>query len=329
MNFDKVYKHIQKRCKYIKIFDSLRKEKFYHVVIQKSALETFPTNVEYIRISPLWNNEHIHLIVQWHGHKPLKNNVGIRSERILLISKANFIFNHCFNCDNDEHNFFCNFACTISSLKNICITSILKNVNYLHNLEKLNLPESLLKDIFEQSKYHCHLPEIDNQRRIKKKILESFIQQDIAFDKKFVAWLQTANNSAISNICINSHIFIVYYYFKTDEKHNICLKCMKFESKNGNYKREYYFSESYFKGFLIQHFSNWCRTCQQVPLFQVLTYDQLYNLYSIESFYEFDDIVGNKSYKEKEPIIKTDYFENNIKLKSQYFKLPRSLLSCY
>lgn len=207
----------------------------------------------------------------------------------------------------------------------MCIASIIKNLSYLHDMEKLNLPKTLLRDIFWQSKTHFHLPEFDGIRRTAdERMFHFFIQQDTIFHKKFIIWFQTKESIFNRLACELSHFYVVYYYFTTVEQYNVrmCLKCMKFQYEKGYYERKYWLLSRYLIPDFIMHPSNWCHACQQVPLFQVLTYNQFDYLYAYD-IYENDWY--NRSVLEIiDPLIKTDYFEKGFKVKSQYVLSKKS-----
>lgn len=309
----------------INVSDIMDNVIFDHVVIHKSAFEIFSAlNVIYFDISPLWNNEHVHLIVESFEREPLKNNAKIQTQQIKSQSNLNYIQDHFMYCREKEHNFFCNFTFTLPSLKNRCITSILKKLDYLHDMEKLNLPKTLLKDIFQQSKSHYQLQGIDGQScTVKRTFLEFLNQQDIVFPKKFVVWFQTKDNLTpdIPFMSDLSRFFVVYYYFRSDTQYSIklCLKCMKFENENGSYQRNYWLLKQQFNADFTQQPMNWCHACQQVPLFQVLTDNQFDNLYTYD-IYENDWYKNNNTALEL--LIKTDYFDEVVKLliKTDYFE---------
>lgn len=351
MSFDRGYEHLSRRCIGLPMFfshhgDHLNFFNYYHVVIHKSQLETFGTNTGCISISKLWNNEHVHLIA--YSERLLKNRAGIRLEEIefsnrlpyelsksKLKSKLYYIAEHFIFCQEEQHDFFCkvtfnvflldniyNDTFIVSSLKNECIAFILKNLNYLHDMEKLKLPKSLLRDIFRISKSHFRLPEFDGQNRVERviakdiKVFETFTKHDIVFNKKFVGYFQNMDSDSI---CIElENLHIVFAYFKTvnDDKINMCLRCMRFENENGYFKRMFAVldccNSSNYK--FIKDPINWCRACQQVPLFQLLTFAQFNKLYTchlnIREWIKYFGVCNG------ETLIKIDYFEKGDKVKS-------------
>lgn len=320
-------KRIKKERKFTDISNILLNDDnvYYHVIIHKSALKTFDENLLYFAISPLFHNEHLHLIVQPHDQKPLKNNARIRSERIETESKLQFIFKRLFfKFRKREYDYFCGLKLTISSLKDMCITSIVENLNYLHNTEKLNFPKTLLEDIFQQSKSQfCYLPESDSQiSTADNAIFENFIQQDIVLHKKIVVWFQFGD---LTDDLFESYgPLVVYYHFKIarGDKITLCLKCMKFENKNGCYVRNYSILNSRFKFDFIKNPINWCRACQQVPLFQILTCIKFGDLYGYDLFKNqtyYNIMRGGITHPITNLFFKKDYFENSVKVKSKYF----------
>lgn len=323
MNFEEVYNDLKRKRRCLTAlfsnFDErfLKKFQFFHVVIHKSALLKFDRNLSNIKISQLWRNEHVHLIV--HSINGIRNSEGIRSQRIEL-SKLDYIDKHFISCSEKEHEFSCNVTFGISLLKNMCIESILKNLDYLHNMEKLKLPKHLLMDIFQKSKSDFHLPEFDGQspsvKTIGRTILERFTQQDMIFHKKFVVWFQ--NEICFKMSYCSLRTVIVFFYFTTADNDSVkmCLKCMKFEHGNGYYQRRYVLVQRHFISntkLFVQDLGNWCNVCRQVPLFQILTRTQYDNLYKYDIFENDTDYM---SYDKL--LIKTDYFENDEKIQSRY-----------
>lgn len=338
MNFEKVYNDIRKACDLPLFIEYELKCKitqltFYHVIIHhKSAFwKTFDKNFTYYGISPLCNCEHVHLIVLPKNGRILENNAEIQSEPITSSSKYHFIYKYIIYSKKAENNFFCNFTFIFPSLKYMCITSIIKNLNYLHDMETLKLPKILLKEIFQQSKSRFHLPEFHGQNyTVDKTTFELFNQQDKVYQKKFVAWFQATEFINSSFECESAHFFssfecelayffVVYYYFTIDKKTEIkmCLKCMKFENKNGCYQRKYFLLAQRRKPKFIRNPLNWCQACQQVPLFQMLTFFQYDNLYAY-NIYENDWYNRSGLDKKLEPLIKIENFENDVKIESQY-----------
>lgn len=297
---------------------------FHHVVIHKSALGMLESNLLKIKISQLWRNEHVHLIV--HSTKKLKNSAGIRSEWFDS-SKLDYFDTRYFQCSEKKHDFFCDATFSISPLKNTCIKIILRNLDCLHNMEKLELPKRFLIDIFQQSKSRFHLRESDPSTKKSLlqcyKIFGSHTERDIVFDKKFVVWFQdNGNYEFLRGIYVKySERLIVHYDFVTTANNSVklCLKCMKFESENGYYQRRYMLKEWRFPSSNVAFFQNpmnWCHACQQVPLFQLLTVSQFDDSYtfSISEYFEKYISFG----KVREPVIKTEYFEKGVKVKSHY-----------
>lgn len=292
---------------------------YYHVIICKSKLNTFLSNnyLSLKKTSKLWKNEHYHLIVQ--SEKLLQNTEGVQSEEILYFKNMNFK-SHFFEGSEKEHDFFCNSSFTVSSLKNMCIATILKNLNYLHDMEKLKLPKPLFKNIFQQSKSklrpikYNELVFMENHH--PRKIFDNFIQLDVIFHKKIVFWIKNF-------VFYNSRYeferpFIVLFDFITPDSDSVqmCLKCMKYENEEGNYQRRYRLWKLVwrFKDLLFnQNPRNWCRACQQVPLFQVL------NSTEYRKFYKYDIFETNYDWIDNKLLIKMDYFKNGEKIKSQYF----------
>lgn len=295
-------------------------EMFFHVIVHKSALEILDKNLPplkfYLRRN--WRNEHVHLIAT--SKEQFKNFAVIRSEQIER-SKLDYILNRYFFGSKEKHDFMCDVTVNISSLKNMCIKTILKNLNYLHNMQTLKLsdsflPKKLLKDIFQQSKTHFHLPDFKGQNYVIN--YKSFTKQDIVFCKKFVVWFQTTPFQNINflqyfNI---SQFFIVYYSFETADNDTVqmCLQCINFEKENEDFQRNYWplFAKENEK--FIQNPLNWCNVCQQVPLFQILTYEQFNYLYDVEFIQLLKySLIGI----EDQYLIKTDYFKKGNKVKSQ------------
>lgn len=289
----------------------------YHVTIHKSKLKLFFKNNLYLRrISKLWKDKHFHLIID--SGDPLQNTEGIQLEQTDF-SKYNTLEAHFFNSEK-EHNLYCTFPFSISSLQSMCIELILKNLNYLHNMEKLNLPKPVLQDIFQQSKSKFRAIEYESlnfTENQKAKIFENLARQDVIFHKQIVIWLQKTVIYNIYNYIEQADI--VFFEFVTLDSNSIqlCLKCMKYENKRGNYKRLYSLLKHrwiYRDLTFIQDPSNWCQACQQVALFQILNYDQYKNLYSycISENRRFTYSVMQTD----KTLIKTDYFEKGIKIKS-------------
>lgn len=292
-------------------------DNIYHVVIKTSALEKFNVNVTFFNV--FHKDKHVHLIVQPSDGKPLKNSAEIQVEQIKFEYKLHLIGLRLFFYRS--HDFFCNFDFTISLLKDMCIESLLKHVDYLHNLKKLNLPKKLFKEIFEKSILHFHLPEFDGRNlKLENEIFEYFVHQDVAFHKNFVFWFQIKK---IFDEQLND-FFVVYYLFEGGC--NLCLKCMKYRIKNGTYKRRYWLADNINKVAIIQNYKYWCIACQQVPLFQILTHSQFYNLYAYNinivntrNFYFNFLLFGKKNF-----LVKKDYFENGYYIKSEYVVSEKS-----
>lgn len=314
MNFEEVYNHLKKRCHGLNAlfsFDKklLKRMKFYHVVIHKLALVNFDINLFNIKVSKLWRNEHLHLIV--HSIDELENSEGIRSYRIDL-SDLHYIDDHFITCSEKEHDYFCSVSFGITSLKNMCIISVLKNLDYLHNMKRLKLPKCILKDIFQQSKFGFSLPEFSGQSRVTNwKMYEIFTKQDIVFHKKDVFLIQNEHSLELYRYIGRS--VIVFFDFNVTDNDSIkmCLECMKFENENGYYQRRYKLLQFYFHSYnemFVKDPINWCHVCRQVPLFQILTYDQFNSLYKYDMYEDNTD----------EPVIKIDYFEKGDKVKSLY-----------
>lgn len=290
----------------------------YHVVVHESVLIKVLTLVHIFIISKLWKNKHFHLIVYvnfskiWDFNKLLHNNDKIRSEKIDF-SIIRYVNDHFFNCSEKEHDSFCNFTLTISSLKHMCIESILKNLDYLHNMEKLKLPKPLLKDIFQQNKSIFNPKEYNDlifTASQTEKIFENLTQQDVIFPKDIVFWLQKKDNNVFQYYTRESLLVFFDFMSKSSVSVRMCLKCMKFENENGNYQRRYKLMRWVNICCFVQDPNNWCKACRQVPLFQILTYVQYRNLYKFDIY---DPIYMSKL----DPLIKTDYFENGEKVKNR------------
>lgn len=341
MNFDKVYFRLRKECMSNNLLFLYREYDWkminiYHIIIHKLALETFEkiwttgfdsSNLTYIAISPLQRDEHIHMLVEKRARKEFENGTRIRSERIISKLKFNDVLNKYFYC-RKEHDFFCNITFNCPTLQSICIKSILKNLNYLHSMEKLKLPKKIIKEIFLQSKQDLLLPESNSKwDTLNSTIFEFFAEQDIAFHKQFVAYFQTTWDIYGEF----SDFLIVFYDFRiaNNEIVKMCLKCMKFENGNNDFERKYGFFKSIFilkNTEFVQNPMNWCHTCKQVPLFQILTHAQFDDLYTFDIFENYNR--HSTFITIEEPLIKTDYFEKGVKVKSDYVTSKKIFGGC-
>ena len=254
-------------------------------------------------VSPLWQQEHTHLIV-W-NRKPFTNeNSNIRIELMKNENHGIFIRENLINSCEKRHDFLCSAIYNNSSLKDVGLKTILNNLSYLHDMKQLKLPNVLYNDLFQYSLSHFCLPEYIPEMYEHKNYepnYELFFQVDRIFDKETVVWLYTAHNL---NIPFG---FVLSFKFLTttkDEKFKMCIHCMKFKMGNRFYRRIYkirYREDYCYPHNFIQNLMNWCYACRQVPLFQLLSASEVkkqYNLKKIPNFQSF------------KMHVKTDYYKN-------------------
>lgn len=204
----------------------------------------------------------------------------------------------------------------------MCINLVLKNLDYLHDMEKLELPKKILKDIFQQSKCYLELPKSSAKYFLLYRTnCKLFHEQDFVFRKQFVVDFKTTYTQFIDAWFAKIDFFIVFYDFKTTDNKftKMCLKCMTFENEGKNFQRRYLLfkhKDTWKSCKFIQNAKSWCVVCKQVPLFQILTPAQFNDLYPIHVS-EYNAI---RYYNIKIPFIKTDYFEKGVKIKSEFEK---------
>lgn len=314
---------------------------FNHFVIHKSVFDqrmvSSLSSPCIIKVTELFRDEHVHLVVaHLKTREPFKNIPKIRSEQLEHSKKLIHISEHYFTKCSKKHDFFCDVTFDTLPLKYMCIKSILRNLDYLHDIETVKvlkplsmqtsemvkLPKYVLRDIFNQSKSRYHLPEFNEQSVAitYDEIFQLFTEQDIIWYKKLVVWFQ---NDLYFAECLKtyrkhnfSHLIIVVIDFITADDNivKMCLKCMNFESENGYYWRRYKLKFVYDDVFryavFMQDPINWCRACQQIPLFQLLTFSEFEYLYPcvLSDYYTYG----------KSKIIKMEYFEKGIKVKNNY-----------
>lgn len=284
----------------------------YHFVIHKSAFhENLLSRLSMKHFSNWFRDDHRHLTA--YSAKPIENNMWIRSEEIKDSKKAIRIYRHFVQ---EEHDFYCDVTFNVETLKYLCIKSFLRNLNYLHDMEKLKLPKCLVRDIFWQSKSRFRLSEFHNQNVMVNyiEIIPFFRKQDFIWPKNLVVWFQ--NDLSLNYDFENyiSRFIIVNFDFETGDNNcvKMCLKCMNFENENGYYQRRYTLKLNINVCKFILDPMNWCRACQQVPLFQLLSYSKFQCLYP----YKVIDYLHIRS--SSHPIIKRDYFDNGVKVDSKY-----------
>lgn len=288
---------------------------YYHFVIHESAFhQKLESRLSISDCSKWYGNEHVHIHLVARTDKPIKNNMWIRSEEMKDAKKPIEIYRHYFI--PGEHDFFCNVTFNVETLKYVCMKSFLRNLNYLHDMEKLKLPRRLVRDIFRQSKSRFRLFEFHSQDVTVNytDIIQFFTKQDVIWPKKLVVWFQ---NDVSFNYDFEEHVsrfVIVTFEFITADNNcvEMCLKCMNFENENGYYKRKYTLKLKIHISEFIMDPMHWCRACQQVPLFQLLSCSEFEYLYpySIIDYFCKDTCAY--------PVIKMDYFENGVKVKCKY-----------
>lgn len=314
---------------------------YNHFVIHKSVFDermvSSLSSPYVIAISDLFRDEHVHLVATLlKTRDPFKNIPRIRSEQLEDSKKIHHISEHYFTKCSEKHDFFCDVTFNTLPLKYMCMKSILRNLDYLHNIEMVKVPKPLsiqtsemiklpnyvLRDIFKQSKSRYHLPEFNEQSLpiTYDEIFQLFTEQDIIWYKKLVVWFQ---NDLHFVDCLKtyknhnfSHLIFVIIDFITADNNSVkmCLKCINFENENGYYQRRYtlriFVDDVHYFAVFMQDPINWCRACQQIPLFQLLTISQFEYLYPcfISDYYKYD----------KSEVIKMEYFEKGVKVKNNY-----------
>lgn len=289
----------------------LRHLNVYHIVIHKLAFENFLSslneNIIVFKCSEDLTRDHAHMLL-W-SNEQYKSSQNILSEPVQDYFHKDYILTHFIIAPPNKHDIVCNVTFNIDPLKSKCMKLILNNFRYSGHINKLYelLPKRIIGNIFQYSKFHYDFPKWDGKNFIRNVYL---CKIDYWYDKNFVVCYQNTPD------LYKDDFFIVHFYFLTgntsNDKINLCLRCMNFEAENGTYRRKYVVFYSIFLSDMeefVRGPENWCHACKQVPLFQTLTD------YDMREKYNFNVKIFKKlKFFEESKIVdlKTDYFVNGI-----------------
>ena len=266
----------------------------YHIILHKSEFHKFISqlneNIFILACSDFWKNEHVHLVVRY-SKKKFNFSVNFIIPPIRIKDKIYVYLNFIWSSE-EGHNLVCNASFNVLCLQTLSMNVILKNLNYLHNMEKLNLPTFLQKQLFERSQHYYALPDYSRQD-FKMKDL-SFPEDISIYKKDFVVWTQERK---YRNVQGND---LILYNFQSDGVfYDYCFKCMKFMMGKRKFcKNSFFFTSSIaVKKFYIKRIESWCHSCKQVPLFYI---HKNFNAHKYK-FYEN---------------VKIDFYENGIIVKT-------------
>ena len=262
----------------------------YHLTLHKSRFEEFvlelDQNVTVLEHSVLWKNDHIHLLiyikeksksllnfkilpVKDARYMPFENRRYIT--RYLPFENSRYIHNNFITGGKERHDLVCNVSFKVLSLQIISMNIILRNLRFLHDIFKLNLPSVFYKKLFKQSQQYFSIPSYSDitHYNLNNHI---FSENDTVFTKDFVSWIQRAT------LLIYRDIYYVHYQFISPDNtvYNLCLKCMNFEMGKDKFIKISQFrvihSFDTFDVFsLYRNPLNWCHVCHQTPLFYIPT----------------------------------------------------------
>ena len=272
-----------------------------HVIVHESAFDSF-LYILRENIVPYWYNEHgdhVHFLV--HSKYPFKVCNGIKSCHIENKSQLRYVIRNYFHRSAERLQFYCSVTFENSSLEEIAMDKILSNLRYLHDLKHLNIPVILKKKLFRRAKSAFYLPEWDGKTVSKNTDIS---EVDRVYDGEFVVRYQ---NTEI--IYFSARVVIENHFEKPDgEIVNMCRECMHFEMEKGVYCRRYRYkhsaSELMLSNIYVTDTWNWCHACKRVPLFQVLTSDEVYRQYNYDTFIWFP----------RYEILRTEYFKDGIQV---------------
>ena len=278
------------------------KSNLYHIILHKSEFHSFIAqlnqNIFILACSGLMNNEHAHFVAHYSTEK-FKFTVNFLIPPTLIEDKRKIYFNF-LSSHQIRHDLVCNASFDVSSLQTLSMNAILKSLNYLHNIDKLNLPTFVQKQLFERSQHYYSLPDYS---RKKFKIRDLCFPEKIsAYKKDFVVWTQERKYRNI----LGDDLFL--YQFKSPDgvSYNCCFKCMKFMMDKRNFckKTVLYKTSIFHKNLYVKRPEAWCHICKQVPLFYIL---------------KDRNVHKNEFYKN----VKIDYYENGIIVKTYPRKSSR------